>query len=102
MFNRAKRNWLVMRIPTRRDTKPDSTVWSNAQFDQESSPGWPGGTLARKLLTREDAYAMAERMASNQEDLPYGHLWTYYPVEINDFFYKTFETKGIDQKGSIT
>jgi len=93
LFGKSKeeRNWLVLTLPRYNDNpldKPDDTVFSHADFTQECGLGHVGGTLARKLLTKSEAYAMAERLAENERTGTYDIHYRYFPIQLTDQFYK--------------
>lgn len=82
--------WLVFRIPAYSELPgPEDSAWAHAEFVQESSPGWMGGTSARRILSRDEAFALAERMSKADREESTALQYRYYPVEVGGHFVKT-------------
>ena len=96
LFEKVRRNWLVAVVPNYGKNNPledpNGTIWSNAAFIQD------GGTLARKLLTKKEAYTLAEVLASKEREESFDCHYLYYPVELTDSFKKIVSVTSVIEK----
>jgi hypothetical protein len=79
------RNWLIISVPNWPNTHGVTDAnCHHVSFDQEQSPGISGGTGARKMLTRKEAFAACERLAKNYNEKLNGKC--YVPIELHKVF----------------